>query len=212
MCDIIFILIMHTGRFCILVRVIELIRVLIPCIAPAYPVQNMNHQNTYFMQWATPYHTMSFTYHIYYYSTICSININKRLKEVPCCLLSMIPITDQQTNSNVMVDSSWPQCVIYFWPVSVICEHHQHDQLTTVTTHGQTRQIHMTFYGNYLPSGNWNFFKNLEATSKFQVPEDWHVEVSYWRPTILGWPVDFTVIWCFLLSVCELIHISICKE
>ena len=69
----------------------------------------------------------------------------------------------------------------------------------------------MTFYRRNLPSGIQIYSKNLGVTSKFQMPEDWYV-VSYWRPTILVWHVGFTVIWCFLLSVCAVIHIFICKE
>ena len=33
--------------------------------------------------------------------------------------------------------------------------------------------------------------------------------VPNWGPTILEWPVNFTVIWCFVLSACELMRISI---
>ena len=120
----IFIPIIHTWQFYILVRVTELIRALFICVTSAYPVENMSHHNNYFVQLATPHHTIIFTYHIYCYSTICSININKGLKEVLCCLFGMFPITDQQTNLNVTVNSSWTKCIIYFWPVSVICGHH----------------------------------------------------------------------------------------
>jgi hypothetical protein len=76
---------------------------------------------------------------------------------------------------NVTVDSSCSKCVIYFWPVSVICVHHQHDQLVSVRTYEQTKQMNMTLYGSNLPSGIQKYSKNLGVTSKFQVSEDWHV-------------------------------------
>lgn len=82
------------------------VRVLFLCVISAYSVENMSHHNNYFVQLATPHQTIIFTYHIYYYSMIRSININKRPKEVPCCLFGMFPITDQQANLNVTVDSS----------------------------------------------------------------------------------------------------------
>lgn len=74
----------------------------------------MNHINLQLFQ------NITFTYHFYYNSMVCSININKRSKEVLCCFVSMIPITNQQTNFNMAINSSWTQSIIYFWPVSVI--------------------------------------------------------------------------------------------
>lgn len=54
---------------------------------------------------------------------------------------------------------------------------------------------------------------NLEATSKFQVPERWHEANSTIRGhNIRNWPANLTVISRFLLGACELIHIFIRKE
>jgi hypothetical protein len=36
-------------------------------------------------------------------------------------------------------------------------------------------------------------------------------QIPCWGPTIREWTVDITVIWCFLLGACELMHIFACK-
>lgn len=76
--------------------------------------------SSYFIQ---PYHNIIRIYHFYNNSTVWSTNINKRSKEVVSCLACMIPITNQKMNLNMAVNSSCPQCVIYFRPVPVICGH-----------------------------------------------------------------------------------------
>ena len=42
--------------------------------------------------------------------------------------------------------------------------------------------------------GVYKFFKSLGTTSKFLVPEGWHVKVLHWGPKIQKWSVNLTVI------------------
>jgi hypothetical protein len=36
-------------------------------------------------------------------------------------------------------------------------------------------------------------------------------QVPCWGPIILKWPAHHTIIWCFLLCACELMHVFLCK-
>ena len=38
------------------------------------------------------------------------------------------------------------------------------------------------------------------------------IEVRYWGPTVLRWPVNFTVTWHFMQGACEQIYVFVCKE
>ena len=43
-------------------------------------------------------------------------------------------------------------------------------------------------------------------------PQSFRHQFPYWGPTILGWPVNLSVIWCFLCIAYKLISTSVCKK
>lgn len=56
------------------------------------------------------------------------------------------------------------------------------------------------------------FYRNLGATSKFHVPEGRYEAISILMIRDMELPMSATVIWCFLLGGCELIHIFVRRE
>lgn len=56
------------------------------------------------------------------------------------------------------------------------------------------------------------FSKNLESPATPRCQKGDRKQVAYLGPWILKWPVNLTVIWCFLPGACELMHIFVFKE
>ena len=50
-----------------------------------------------------------------------------------------------------------------------------------------------------------------KSRSPFSILSGEMKQVLYWGPAVLKWPVNVTVIGCFLLDACELIHIFVSK-
>lgn len=56
-----------------------------------------------------------------------------------------------------------------------------------------------------------NFLKIHELSPNSRCWKDDIKQIPYSVLTVLEWPVNLNIIWCFLLSTCELIHISVCN-
>ena len=67
-------------------------------------------------------------------------------------------------------------------------------------------------YRRNVTAGVHKFSKNPGVTSKFSCHKSDTKQVPHWGLTVLESPVNLTVIGCFLLGACELIHIFVCEE
>lgn len=57
-----------------------------------------------------------------------------------------------------------------------------------------------------------NVSKCSEPLPNFRYQKDGIKQVPRYKPTVLKWPMNLTVIWCCLYGTCELIHIFMCRE
>lgn len=64
---------------------------------------------------------------------------------------------------------------------------------------------------NSLDPGSTNFQKVWKLPAYSMGQKNDLKQRQNWKPTVLEWPVTLTGIWCFLHSICEMIHIFVHK-
>ena len=57
----------------------------------------------------------------------------------------------------------------------------------------------------------WRWRRTCDKCGSHLEIADVMKQVPWWGPTILKWPLNLGLIWCFLFGVCEPIHVLVCK-